>query len=106
MSVLQHDMLSDLSSVVLSSVVSCVKLKCVPLSQSQAEVAEAVLHCAEHLAGRMASAVPEARTMKNALPSRCSVKYFRPNHDDNPTKIALVNDAGVDEDMMATGPAH
>ena len=54
-----------------------------------------MIWCAGMLLGR--SAIPEAQTMRNALRPHCSVDYFQPNHDDNPTRMSLVNDAGIDE---------
>ena len=43
------------------------------------------------------SNIPEATIMKNALPLHCSVEYYQPTHDDNPTRIGNINDEGVDE---------
>ena len=54
-----------------------------------------MIWCAGILAGR--SGILEADTMRRALPPNTSVQYFQPNHDDNPTRIGLVNDNGIDE---------
>ena len=54
-----------------------------------------MIWCAGLLPGR--SSIPEAETMRRALPANCSVNYFQPNHDENPTRIDLVNDNGIDE---------
>ena len=54
-----------------------------------------MIWCAGLLLGR--SAIPEAPTMRKALQPSCSVDYYSPSHEENPTKTGYVNDLGVDE---------
>ena len=54
-----------------------------------------MIWCAGLLSGR--SSIPEASTMRRALPPSCSVDYYQPTHEDNPTRIGRVNDFGEDD---------
>ena len=43
------------------------------------------------------SATPEAADMRQQIPEHCTVNYYHPLHESNPTRIENINDMGVDE---------